>query len=75
MNVELRLQNEELPEGGGPGSGVRAYAESVSGAPSRRGSFSLGGAAARALPWSQQRKPLRRTARRALLGFIGPFNF
>jgi len=59
---------------GGFGSGVRVYAEPVAGGPRRRGHFSLGGAAARALPWSQPCKSLRHTARWALLGFVGPLN-
>jgi len=63
------------PEDGGLGAGVRAQAEAVFDAPSRRGNFSLGGAAARALPLPQLRKSLRRMTGRALSGFVGPLNF
>ncbi|MBW8865312.1 MAG: hypothetical protein JF609_10410 [Verrucomicrobia bacterium] len=71
MNKEFRMQNEESERGQ---AGVWARVESVFGAPSRRGNFSLGGAAARALPLPQQCKSLRRKARWALLGFVGPLN-
>jgi len=76
---ELKMKNGKCEmrgsEVGGFGFGVRAHVESVSGAPTRRGNFSLGGAAARALPLPQLRKSLRRMAGRALSGFVGPLNF
>ncbi|MBW8863728.1 MAG: hypothetical protein JF609_02180 [Verrucomicrobia bacterium] len=75
----LKFKMKKKTAGAGPADEVWAYTESVFGAPSRRGNFSLGGGPSRtgrtyALPLPPRRKSLWRTARWALLGFVGPLN-